>query len=118
MRFTLEAADFGRLACAVSDGRTDAVVTASDLASAAAELNAAIDSAGATGYGECFWQEGGGEYRWMLRRHGELLDVTVLWSSGTLTGWEHVFRANCDFGPLAEQVHDETRRVLASLPAD
>lgn len=117
MRLRLQATDFGRLACAVTDGRTDAVVTASDITSAAADLNTAIESAAAAGYGECFWHEGGGEYRWMFRREGDMLAIVVLWSSGTLTGWEHVFRANCDFGPLAEQVHDETRRVLTSLPA-
>ena len=40
----------------------------------------------------------------MFRRHGDRLTLVVLWSSGTLTGWQHVFRSECDFEPFATEV--------------
>jgi hypothetical protein len=38
----------------------------------------------------------------------------VLWSSGTVTGWQHVFRAADEFSYFMERVQDE----LAELPDD
>jgi hypothetical protein len=52
--------------------------------------------------GECFWKEGGGEYRWVFRRDGESVRVAVLWSAGVMTGWEHVFWAECPVGEVAK----------------
>ena len=116
MQFSLAAADFGRLACTISDARGEATVTSSNPSSAAADLAAAIDSAVNTGSGECYWREAGGEYRWMFRRNGEMVAIVVLWSAGTLTGWEHVFQSECDVDPFARQVRDELDRLgIAAL---
>ena len=60
-----------------------------------------------SGNAQCFWNEPTGQYWWMFRLTA-LLDVTVLWSSGTVTGWRHVFRA-------ADEIHHITERVREQL---
>ncbi len=96
MEFTLETEENGRLICTLTEADMHGTVTASNVPQAGADLLAAIQDARTTGYGECLWEEVGGEYRWMLRADGNRLTVVVLWSIGTVTGWQHVFRAECD----------------------
>lgn len=91
MQTVFETDDFGRLLCHISDGETRATVTAHETAGPAADLLAAIADARRDGAGECYWREGAGEYRWAFRTEGPAIRIAVLWSSGTLTGWEHVF---------------------------
>jgi hypothetical protein len=88
--------EFGRLTCALADEQTAAVVTASDPVEARTGLLAALDKVRESGMAECFWHESMGEYRWVFRRDGDRLRVAVLWSAGTVTGWEHVFWTECD----------------------
>jgi hypothetical protein len=110
MEFTLATDVLGRLSCAMSDGQTAATVSASNRRAASSDLMEAIEGAASTGYGECYWQQAEGEYRWMFRREGARVRVAVLWSTGTLTGWEHVFWSECDFEPFARHVRDEVAR--------
>ena len=86
----------GRVICTLRDDETETEVTTSDAPAAGQALLEAVDSAAAVGIGECVWREPGGEYRWLFKLEGGRLTVVVLWSSGTLTGWQHVFRAECD----------------------
>ncbi len=111
MNLSLETDHFGRLICSISHGGGEAVVTASNPSAAAADLAAAIEDAVTAGCGECYWQEAGGEYRWMFRRDGDQVRLAVLWSAGTLTGWEQVLSAECDLDTFARQVRDELHRV-------
>jgi hypothetical protein len=97
----------GRLICTIEENGQRAIVTSASAASAVEELVAALESARADGYGECQWDEAAGEYRWMFRRNGEQLTVVVLWSSGVITGWEHVFRTECEFESFVAMVRDE-----------
>ena len=101
----------GRLVCAVRGDGNEAVVTAADPVTASLELLAAIQDAAESGYGDCLWQEATGDYKWMLRRHERTLTVAIMWSGGTLTGWQHVFRTETLFDAFAEQV----RTSLAEL---
>jgi len=110
MKISLRVDELERLICTVEDGAAPVMVTASD-PDAAAHLISAIDDAASGGVGECFWEEGGGEYRWMLRREGERLLVVVLWSSGTLTGWDTVLWRECDFEAFRAQVRAEAARL-------
>lgn len=95
VRFDRDPSD--RLVCTLDPGDCEVVVTASNASSASADLLAALEDVRQTGYGECLWREVAGEYRWMFRRTGERLTVVALWSSGTLTGWQHVLHADTDF---------------------
>jgi len=110
MKISLRVDEFERLICTVEDGAAPVTVTASD-PDAAAHLVSAIDNAARDGSGECFWEEGGGEYRWMLRRQGDNLRVVVLWCTGTLTGWETVLWRECDPETFREQVQSEVARL-------
>lgn len=94
MKLSLTVDEFDRLVCAVEDGASPVMVTSSS-PEAASDLAAAARDALEYGAGECFWLEGGGEYRWMLRRKLDTLLVTVLWSTGAMTGWEHVTQFEC-----------------------
>jgi hypothetical protein len=101
----------GGLLCTLNDGEAEVMVTASAAFEAAHDLAAALDESTTEPFAECLWLVPGGEYRWMFRRQGERLTVVVLWSAGTVPGWQHVFRAECD----AAWFTDRTRRELAGL---
>jgi hypothetical protein len=97
--------EFGRLTCELWDTNTHAVVTASDRHDAERGLLAAVRSVQTTGNGECFWNEAAGQYRWVLRRFDEsFLRVAILWSVGTVTGWQHAFWAETPMLPFCESV--------------
>jgi hypothetical protein len=104
MDLSIELDDLGRLICTVDDQGRPAVVIASEPRAAAGDLLAALDEASDTGFGECLWPTDAGDYRWMLRRSGDRLIVVALWSRGTLTGWDHVLRADTDFAAFAASV--------------
>jgi len=110
MKLSIGVDEFERLICTVEDGRLPVTVTASS-PDAAAHLQAAVDDAIRDGIGECFWQEGAGEYRWVFRREGATLRVVVLWMSGVLTGWETVLWTECDPEPFRKQVCAEVARL-------
>jgi hypothetical protein len=103
--------DFGRVTCHLSDSDTNAVVTASDRPESVAGLSDAVDRLLTSGISECYWHEAAGEYRWVFRRAGDRVRVAVMWSTGTLCGWEHVFWTECDVDEFAQQV----RRGLTDL---
>ena len=111
MNISMTRDSFGRVVCTIRDSGNEAVVTASDAVNASLELLAAIQDAEESEYGECLWQEASGGYKWMLRRRDRTLTVALMWSSGTLTGWSHVLRADTYVDTFAEQV----RTALAQL---
>jgi len=104
----------GHLLCTLDDGVERALVTASNAPGAGDALMAALDEARNTGLGECLWDVPGGEYRWMFRCEGDRLTVAVMWSAGVITGWQHVFRTDCEAGPFAERVHAEVAGAIVA----
>lgn len=106
--------DENHIVCTLTDGANVATVTASN-PEAADALQGALDEARETGFGECLWIEAGGEYRWMFRRNDDRLIVVVLWSAGTLTGWQHVFRTDTDFAWFAERMGTEVAGLGTAL---
>jgi hypothetical protein len=97
----------GRMVCTIDDAGNHAVITAGDAVNASLELLAAVQDAEESGYGDCLWQEASGDYKWMLRRNGDTVTVAIMWSSGVVTGWQHVIRGDTSFGGFAEQVRGE-----------
>ena len=83
--------EHGRVIARLEKGRAQATVTSSAAAEAIADLAAAFEDTVRDGCGECYWPEGGGDYRWLFRRNGERVAVVVLWCANPVTGWEHVF---------------------------
>ena len=102
----------GRLICTLVDQASTATVTASNVPEAGAALAAALDEARDTGFGECFWNEAGGDYRWMFRRDDDRVDVVVLWSAGVVTGWAHVFRSEADLDWLDGRIRGELAKRI------
>jgi hypothetical protein len=96
MQIALEGDAFGRVVGTIAHKSEHAMVTGSDAAAALAELESAVDSALKEGLGECFWHESAGDYRWLFRKEGAMMRIVILWSIGTITGWEHRFWAECD----------------------
>ncbi len=103
--------DRGHLACTLVDRTDTATVLAAAPDDATADLQAAIADAVESGYGECIWPLTDGEYRWLFRRNGDTTDVVVMWSSGVITGYEHVFRSQMDVRALEARVDEELRRL-------
>ncbi len=98
--------NFGRLICTVYSDQTPVVITSADAHLSSAQLLDAIAELEARGYSECVWPEAAGEYRWMFRRAGDRLTVVALWSSGTLTGWQHVLHTDTDANAFIARVRE------------
>lgn len=96
MQVTLQGDSFGRVVGTIEHNGAQATVTGSDHVSAITDLRLAVESAVTGDYGECFWYEATGEYRWLFRRERGTMRIVILWSMGTLTGWEHRFWAECN----------------------
>lgn len=112
MDLTLETDHLGHLVCRLSADHQQATLSAATIADAAADLLAAAESAAAPlGYGECDWWGPNGSYRWMLKRSGHTLTVAVMWCAGTVLGYQHVFREDCDARWFAAHVQAEAGRV-------
>jgi len=106
MRLLIEADEFGRSVCRIAGGEGEAMIRGADPAAARADLLAALDGVETGGYSECFWREPDGEYRWIFRRDGGRVRIVVLRSSGTITGWEHVFAGEEELAAFAKLVRD------------
>ena len=118
MQFTLDIDDLGRFVGRIADADMEATVTASNVPAAGHDLLGALADAEVGGDGECTWEEQGGDYRWMFKRVGRRLTVAVMWSSGTIMGWRHVFRTEGAFDDLARPLRDELARLgIAGPPA-
>jgi hypothetical protein len=111
MELRLQNERHGRLVATLTDALGDVTVTAADGRTAALALLEAIDRADADEYGECFWHEANGVYWWMFRRLAMRLEVVVLWSSGTVTGWQHVFRDVTHAGDFSRGAAELIARV-------
>ncbi len=94
----------GRMVCVVEHETGASRLIASDPITAGVELIAALEDARDGGFGECFWHEPHGDYRWMFRLSGQRLAIAALWSSGTITGWEHIFQTETGFDAFDRQV--------------
>ena len=113
----MSADEFGRLICTVGDDNSEAVVTAAELEPAVAGLTAALLSLESGGTGECYWPEGVGEHRWVFRRVDDQVRVAALWSTGTMTGWEHVFWGEAGYVEFLATARQEITRILAAANA-
>ena len=68
------------------------------------DLRGAVEKLTHAEQSEVWWQETAGEYRWVFRRIDNAVRVAVMWSVGTVTGWEHVFWVECPLIELLESV--------------
>lgn len=93
MHFLVESVTPRQIAVRLRDGLVETEVTAWGPTRAAEQLMDCLEAARDTGYGECFWPERTGQYWWMARRDDRRIEVVVLWSTGAVTGWQHVYRA-------------------------
>jgi hypothetical protein len=49
----------------------------------------------------------------MFCRHGDRVEVALMWCAGVITGWRHVFRAECALEQLVADTHHELERLAA-----
>ncbi len=109
--FAFSTDGFGRLVCDIHIPGQTTRVTAWDVRDARAHFLAALDDAREAGLGECFWHSESGDYRWMFRRSGARVTVVALWSTGAVTGWEHVAFVETD----ADRFDADARAMLDAL---
>jgi len=108
----------GRVVGSIAHNGAHATVTSCNATGALGDLQQAVEDALSGGLGECFWPEGGGDYRWLFRREQGIMRVVILWSIGTVTGWEHRFWAECPIGEFSEQMHAAIGSAAASTVRD
>jgi hypothetical protein len=113
--FSLGTDEFGLLRCTLANGPEKAAATASNIPDALADLLGALDSASVRGIGECFWPRESGAFRWLLRREQEHGRLVVLWSIGTMTGWENVFSAECNWAQIESTIRDGVSRFQVQV---
>jgi hypothetical protein len=100
----------GHLVCTLSHGQSEAFITSSQASEALADLAAALDDTARDGCGECYWLEGGGDYRWMFRRNGANISVVVLWCTNPVKGWENVFWSEDPYEMTMAQIREQVDR--------
>ena len=115
MQFTLDGDSFGRVVGTIAHNGAQATVTSSDADSAMRDFRTAVESAVTQGQGECFWHEAAGDYRWLFRREDSTMRDVILWSIGTLTGWEHRFWAECDAAEFGVAMRAAMQAYEASM---
>jgi len=96
MQVTLRSDSLDRVVGTIAYHGAQTTVSGSDRYAAMSDLRAAVESALTEGLGECFWHEAMVDYRWLFRREGGIMRFVIIRSTGTLTGWEHCFWAECD----------------------
>lgn len=115
MHFFSEVDAHGRLICTIPNKQQEIHVTSQDAAHAASALLAALADTEREGCGECYWQEGGGEYRWVLRRDGLSLRIAILWTTGIVTGWEQVYWWEGPFEDGAAGIRNTVANLIPAL---
>ena len=113
MRLHLSIDAEGHLGCELTGGDTEARASAWDAGEALEDLRVALERLESEGCGESFWQQAEGCYRWLFRRDGDKLRTAVLWSTGIVTGWEHVFWSECDYEECVNACRGEIARAAA-----
>jgi hypothetical protein len=113
MDLTLDIDDLGRLVSTLADARGAAMIAASDVLAAADDFEQAFERVRIEGRAECIWRVPAGDYRWIFRRVDDRLIVVLMWSAGTVTGWQVLFRAECGLEEFAGQVRSELSRLRA-----
>jgi hypothetical protein len=107
VRISVATDEFGGVVCTLADEKHSGTARASNAKEAMADLLGAVDNASNKGSGECFWLRESGQYRWLIRRHDQhTARMVVLWSAGTMTGWENVFWADCEWQPLEKALRE------------
>lgn len=107
--------DLGRVIAEMNCGASRATVTAAKAGEAIADLAAAWEDTVRDGCGECYWPEGGGDYRWLFRRSGDSVSVVVLWCVNPITGWEHIFWAETGWDMFQETLRGAIARQTIVL---
>ena len=110
VRLTREGHD--ELVVHLRDGADETTVSVPQARPGAESLMRALDTALATGHGECFWPcTTGGHYWWMFKRDGAALELIVMWTRGGVATWEHVFRATASVDWIRGQIVEELHRI-------
>lgn len=105
----------GRVVALLTKGKSRATATSSSAAGAMADLAAAFEDTARDGCGECYWPEGGGDYRWLFRRTGPRVSVVVLWCVNPVTGWEHVFWGETGWEEFQQTLRGALARQAISI---
>ena len=111
MRLAIAVDGLGRMVCTAQHEGSEAVITATDAGGAAVALSRAVEELADSSTSECYWPGETGDYRWVFRRIGDVVRIAILWSTGTLTGWEHVFWAECDCADFLQQAREQLSTV-------
>lgn len=114
MEVTFTGDEFGRVVGTIAHNGAQAAVSGSDRASAMEDLRLAAESAVEGGHGECFWHEAMVDTRWLFRKEGGIMRVVIIRSTGTLTGWEHCFWAECPVEEFQRAMRDGMEAYTAA----
>jgi hypothetical protein len=120
--YQLFGAGWGR--AGISDGQQDAQFLTSYLSDPLGDLASGISTLlqGAS-KARCAWAEEPGEWRWLFDRHGDEVEIRILWFEDTFSKaldekGELRYSTRCRLLRLASQVRDSMRQLLDEVGLD
>lgn len=111
MSFVLRRDPRGFLECAIGES----IIAVHEPASALEALSEALDRVETEGIAECCWDQPTGVYRWVFRLNGPSANVALIWSTGVVTGWEHVWWGAVDWQEFVREARAQIAVAQAHL---
>jgi hypothetical protein len=111
MPFVLHLNEQGCLECSI-DG---SVIAVHEPTLALEAMSEALNRVEQDGFGECCWEQPTGIYRWVFRLNGDRANVALIWSTGVVTGWEHVWWGEVGWAEFARESKAQIAVAAAHL---
>ncbi|MBI5086441.1 MAG: hypothetical protein HZB13_17835 [Acidobacteria bacterium] len=116
MTISLSLDEHQNLVSRLTDDQTETTASAADAPEALAALSEALDALEQDGFGECFWSQASGEYRWVFRRLDGRVRLAVLWCASVAVGFQHVYWGEAELEPWVSALRAEIASVQIPLP--
>ncbi|MBI5282855.1 MAG: hypothetical protein HY858_14315 [Candidatus Solibacter usitatus] len=116
MHISLTLDEHQNLVSRLADDQTTTTASAADAPEALRGLSEALDDLEENGFGECFWSQSSGDYRWVFRRSEERVRLAVLWCASVAVGFQHVYWGEAEMRPWVAALRAEIASVQIPQP--
>jgi hypothetical protein len=116
MRIALQLDEHQNLVTTIADDETITTASAAGAPEALTALSEALDALESDGFGECFWSQASGEYRWVFRRIDGKVRLAVLWCASIAIGFQHVYWGETELEPFVSALRAEIACIPVPAP--